>query len=102
MNTKELLIAARARIEKPERWTQMSLARDAKRRSVKPLDADAVCWCSLGAIYSQCPQSKSLSLAIRALGSAMSNNESFIADYNDSHTHAEVLAAFDQAIASLE
>jgi hypothetical protein len=92
---------ARKLISQPERWTRAHFARDARGRGLTPNNADAVCFCAVGAI-----QRASGSLAydtpeIRALGYRLG---SAIPHWNDHprRTHAQVLARFDRTIARLE
>ena len=92
MNTHEILKAARAKIERPECWTQESLRRDACGQPCGR--REAVCWCSMGAIY----DTTLLGVADGAFSALKSVCGDNIADFNDTHTHAEVLEAFDKAI----
>ncbi len=90
----EILLAARAKIEKG--WTQGAYARDRHGEKVGPLDTKAVCWCVEGVFF--------------AIGVTPSSAGDYFStaigteDYpcwNDqlSRTQAEVLAAFDRAVA---
>ena len=95
---KQLLIAARARISKPENWTQGTAARCSNGNPVMASDVKACQWCSLGTIaltsYSESdPETAQLNMwrALKNPG---------IAEFNDTHTHQEVLNVFDKAIAS--
>jgi len=98
--TLEILMAARRRIEKPESWTQRAYQRDKNGNSLSVWDAqDATCWCARGAIWSIDPKGK-LTDAFKALELAVP--EQTVTVFNDTHTHAEVLAAFDRAIAAEE
>jgi len=105
MTTKEILIAARAKIERPECWTNGAYARDAAGREVEPTCPDAVCWCVRGAIDASTghhsgnrPASVLFSQAVAGYGAL------YIPIWNDepNRTHAEVLAAFDRAIAAAD
>jgi hypothetical protein len=105
MTPKEILIAARAKIEAPERWTHGAYARDAAGRKVEPTCPDAVRWCVRGAIDASTeqhsnkrPSSVLFSQAVAGYGAL------YIPIWNDApnRTHAEVLAAFDRAIAAAE
>ena len=101
MTPLETLRAARQLITDPTKWTQEEAARDEAGRGVMAYGEGAVCWCALGAIRN-------------VVGS---NDDAFdlvfdtfrdkakvklVAVYNDTHTHAEVLALFDAAIAELD
>jgi hypothetical protein len=99
MTPLEILKAARELISVPERWTQGGSARDRDGICVKSASAYAVCWCAAGAVYKTgCNDDASL----RALRFLDAVSGSTIEPFNDSHTHAEVLAAFDRAIAAAE
>lgn len=94
MTTLETLKAARKKIEKPENWTQGELARSAKGNGVRPESSLAVCWCASGAMMSI-----DKDCSFRDLAAVIDN---WIPVFNDTHTHSEVLAAFDAAISKLE
>lgn len=98
MNAHEILKLARAKIERPENWTQGTYARDANRKKVGAKSEKAVCWCSLGALV----VASGSDLYDPAVRSAMTQlgriNGQVVWCFNDTHTHAEVLAAFDKAI----
>ena len=102
-------------IEDPERWTQHAFARDIHREVVPPLREDAACWCLTGACrrvfgdgldesrvlhgtqgrarYN--PEAGCLARALNRLGVAPSDD---IENYNDRHSHTQVLAVLDEAI----
>jgi hypothetical protein len=96
-----VLRKARALIEKPEHWTQGAYARDALGEKCPDGDERAHSFCAIGAMWRVVPSSLSVTDAANALCRAAGIKTSIDA-FNDSHTHAEVLAAFDKAIASLE
>ena len=96
MTTADTLRAARALIEQPERWTQNAYARDDSRQPCSPTDLIATCWCATGAIsrvsrWSITNENKAWDTLNFITGVS-------VARFNDSRTHAEVLAAFDRAI----
>jgi hypothetical protein len=95
MNTREILIAGRALIADPEHWTQGAIARNLENRSINSDRADACKFCSIGAL-NKCSTNKN-SAPIIALMVTMEGN---VSCFNDTHTHAEVLAAWDRAIAN--
>ena len=99
MTVKDVLIAARAKIEKPENWTRGMSARDADGQYISPRDPKAVCWCSAGAVYASVPLVGVMpsSRVLRALDDVSGNS---IETFNDNMPHSEVLAVFDQAIAA--
>lgn len=114
MTPAEVLRAARALIATPERWTRSTYMRDSAglRLDIRCADdrARAVCWCSLGAtaqVASDCDYGASDCdygaevKADRLLEAAVGGD---VVRWNDrpGRTHAEVLAAFDRAIALAE
>ncbi len=102
MNTIELLTSARNLIADPEHWTQRAFARDGFGNSIGPTADSACSWCSLGALTKSFgniwwPESHCEPLE-QAIGQLHPDNLMSLADFNDSHTHQEVLAVFDKAI----
>lgn len=101
--TAAVLRKARAKIEQPERWTQRVFARNRAGVVVHPTDGDAVCWCAAGATSYSAPNTCVLGTAWNALdAAAQALGGSGVTTWNDDHTHAEVLALFDAAIAAEE
>lgn len=101
MKTKEILIAARAKIERPETWTQGTFSRNSRGEDISsPKSKNAVCWCSLGAIIAEAPSYDDELYAAKILSLVINNHS--IAQFNDSSTHTEVLAAFDRAISLVD
>lgn len=105
MNTLEVLVAARELISAPERWTTGVLARNSKRHTVEPDDPSAICWCGMGAVVAVTPpQERVLApndhwMYLPALNRLRATvGYDIFPDFNDSHDHAQVLAAFDAAI----
>lgn len=107
MLASEILIKARALIEKPENWTQGHLARDNTGFPVDEMSEDAVCFCSLGATTkaagshspAMCSADAYLDLAAtEIMQSAMGSVESL----NDNTDHPTVLRMFDLAIAKAQ
>ena len=100
MTTVEMLKAARAKIADAEHWTKFANARDVHDECVSPTSQEAVSWCSLGVLVALATIStESRSKDISFLHAHM--NPSLV-KFNDTHTHAEVLAAWDAAIADAE
>lgn len=93
MNTVETLKAAKALISDPTKWTQGAYARDAEGTVTDPFASDAACWCSVRSIVAVSREwfFASESLLEKAIGGG-------VIRFNDMHTHAEVMAAFDRAI----
>lgn len=95
LSVKEILIKAKALIDTPEKWIK-----DVYFRKV----GENNCYCALGAIcevsgllsyhISSSPAGKHLKSVV---DEHLQEGQSF-AVYNDEHTHAEVMAAFDKAI----
>lgn len=106
--TKEILIAARALIERPEAWTQEVFAEDVDGVAVDPHYRGAVCWCASGAISAatydgltgEHPGAVVARRAVWVAMLAMDRSSSSLYEFNDSHPHTTVLAAFDKAIAA--
>jgi hypothetical protein len=101
MTPLETLKAARQLISDPAKWTQGAQSRD-KLGHPYAFDTDkAVCWCALGAIERVAGRYSSerfeASTKLRSI-----SPKGLVIDFNDTHTHAEVLALFDAAIAELE
>jgi hypothetical protein len=107
----QLLTAARGLIDTPAKWTKGTNARNLWGDSVSPYLYEATCFCSLGALSkaSQRPPldsplvSKNRQEAVlyltKAIHSITGRDEGVsIASFNDSSTHEEVMAAFDNAI----
>jgi len=96
----ELLINARKLIENPECWTQGVFACD-EDGFVTDIE-EGVCFCSMGAIIRADGGlgNESYIAAFGAMQSVIGNSTS-ISRFNDTHTHAEVLAMFDKAIERL-
>lgn len=103
MTPRDILIAARAKIETPETWTQDVYARDALGEEIDPRAYDATCWCSVGAVrcvgYRSHVGINDARVAIQLLADVMGER---IAPFNDYHSHGEVLEMFDLAIAKAE
>jgi hypothetical protein len=91
----DVLVAARALIEKPENWTQGAAAQDSKGRRVHPHHPEACRWCALGALTRAGDRAQDGYRLLRAATGARS-----IIELNDDGTHPNILAAFDRAIAA--
>jgi hypothetical protein len=105
MNTEvlETLRAARAQITERENWTQGCMARDRDGNVCSPHSADAYSFCAFGAIVVAVGGYDAAKSARERLWHKLSKmEERCLSIYNDSHTHEEVLALFDAAIARLE
>lgn len=102
--TRDLLIAAKARIEDPRNFLQSGDYINAETL------ADATCFCSIGAIDKERHESpfkyplRARLEAMRALSVQVPTSEDsifpmHITRYNDTHPHPEVMALWDRAIA---
>lgn len=105
ISTRAALLAARKLIEKPENWARGWYAYDENRNRCGSLSADAVCWCAVGAIHKvtgtdgflrEHPANDLFFRTVRKIDPSCDAAHEF----NDSYTHADVLAAFDKAIAA--
>ena len=96
--TAEILRRAKARIALPSQWVQGCLAVDAAGEPIQPGDPSACAWCALGSIVAD-GFDESLG-ARKAFGDAV--GQRYFSRFNDSETttHADILAAFDRAIAA--
>lgn len=98
--TKEILIAGRALIANPENWIQQEFARDKNGMRVEEDHPEAVCFCSWGAVCRVVGHfidrdSAPMVYLKESMGGSVPH-------FNDTHTHAEVLAAWDTAIANIK
>ena len=96
MNTYEILIAARAKIDTPQKWCTGALAKDLFGKSCVPLSKSAVQYCAIGAVRSLGRISNlSRDRAVVLLNSACSIP---IHHFNDRSEHADIMALYDKAI----
>lgn len=107
----EVLKRARERISDPSRWTQAAMARTRGGNLALSDCFDAVCWCAVGAVHKECSPINFVTeydSALRSLAETVRDwrwaRDPFfgVTNFNDTHTHAEVLALFDATIARLE
>lgn len=107
MNVNETLVAARALIDSPEKWTTGALARNVEGQPSS--FSEATCFCSIGALRKIRSDTARDNIdgmfslfqeAVDVLTEVLYDRglPRDIAFFNDSHTHAEVLALFDEAI----
>lgn len=88
-----VLLAARTLIADPKDWTQGSYARSPSGRVCLPRDEVACQWCAVGALaFVTVDHDGAYECMERAVG------ERAVSGFNDSSTHAEVIAKFDEAI----
>jgi len=101
ISTLDVLLAARKLIEKEENWCQRFLSKrpDGSFQNGAPAD-DACAYCMNGAIFAVVKRrsihwSMNSQAAIEALERLTGEPN---INFNDTHTHAEVIALFDRAI----
>lgn len=99
MSTKEILVQLRALLDKPEHWTQSQMARNVNSAPVDPTSEEATQWCMAGGLCKITSNKTGTSmyyiLARDAISAVVSTR---VVNFNDSHTHADVLAAIEEAI----
>lgn len=96
MKQSEILIKAKGLIDTPEKWTQGEFARSEKGLSVQPTSPRATCFCSVGAIRKIGSRGcGGVHISYDLLSGVMGGS---VINFNDTHTHAEVMAAWDEAI----
>jgi hypothetical protein len=94
MTPKELFNQAYGLIKNEKRWTQKQNARNVDGYRVSVDDSTAVCWCSNGAILRYVSGNGDYRIVRRAL--AQTAKEEYFHQYNDTHTHAEVMAMWEE------
>lgn len=102
MKTSEILIAAKALIDQPEKWTQHHAARnaDGEQSSFNPATKEftgAVCYCSWGALYAV---EKLMPATYSDAWNTLCDSAIAPISFNDAHgrKHSEVMAMYDKAI----
>jgi hypothetical protein len=119
MKASEILIKSAKTIDYAQNWTRNIVARDFSYKGCEPRDANAVCWCSLGAIEKNLPSHLTVLLgddevdkAVFYLAKAMSlgrvmdkpttsgalRDLNLVGEVNDRSTHLQVLQYFKTAI----
>jgi hypothetical protein len=102
----DVLRKAREKISDPARWTKGEFARDVHGKGLNNgCDPTATCYCALGAVEAVVNApffSMNAHSVVTALNACVNGDS--IADINDADTttHADILAAFDRAIAAAE
>ena len=92
----DALIAARAIIADEAHWTRGDFAKDSMGYSADSTSNEAVCWCSIGAL-----EKASDTGSISAMIELNRTVQGSMSEYNDTHSHAEVLAVWDSTIERL-
>ena len=112
----DMLRAARAAIATPDKWCQkLRIDRDGRRCAIGAFDGDTACdilgaseslIACIGFLSAALPEEPIYYNGVLVEELGLLNNGVMewyrVAGYNDSHTHAEVLAVFDRAIARQE
>lgn len=104
-DTVQILRDARALIADEKNWTQGTYSLDQFGGSVEPVDEKAVCFCSLGALAKVVgARDPDDTLQGEAVIVSLVREQGYtnVAEFNDSHTHSDVLDLFDRAIARAE
>lgn len=110
MKVSDALKAIRAKIEKPENWTQHVPVRDRDGNALNMTnDPRAACWCWIGAHWA-CGRADPAHMAIthkvenfiNEFVDAQERDTGIMIRFNDTHTHDEVIAMTDKAIAHAE
>lgn len=96
-----LLKAARALISDPDKWTQGVFARNKEGSRISSTSPEATCWCASGAVNSIGFGSFNIRCGTLDAMEKHGFGDS-IEKFNDTHTHTEVLAEFDNVIAAIE
>jgi hypothetical protein len=95
---KDTILKVIALIENSEAWTQGASARNKKGTRVSPYSQRACRWCTLGALDKVTADHDSWMEATRRIREAMRSDMGVsISEFNDNHTHAEVLALLRKA-----
>lgn len=104
MKTVEVLRAARKLIEAPWNWTQGSYCRDESGASEHLDSPEADSFCVIGACRAAAEASSTAGVSHPAEVALKAEMDYCALTWNDApeRTHAEVLAAFDKAIAAEE
>lgn len=103
MTVLEGLKATRKRIANPGNWTQGVMARDSQGERCDVSSEQAYCFCLAGAASASIRFQHDYLRVFDALNVfAIKAGSRHVADFNDSHTHEEVLALIDRAIAQEE
>jgi len=106
MNTVQILKDARALIADEKNWTRGEYARNARGYWRGVLSEDSVCFCSIGAMARSAKTTpreiETCDKILQIFSADGLRRVSDLVDFNDGHTHAEVLALFDRAIARAE
>lgn len=101
MTPSQILRKAKALIDTPEKWTKGTTARNSSGVAVSASDNFAICFDSFGALVKLDLNKYQSIEAVNYLHDAF-NIGGGVVKFNDTHTHAEVMAKWDEAIALAE
>ncbi len=93
-------------LTEPEHWCQGTLARDAQGVTVPGDASRATAYCLMGAMnrfasYEENDQGRlSYTESFKRIQSALPGRHKNIAEFNDTHTHAEVLALLEKVLST--
>jgi hypothetical protein len=104
MTTSEVLRAAKARIGTPEQWCGEGGSGKNDRGGVCAVHAIGVALGAATCTYITASEHPAVAALLRGAGVDPFGGPlgGLVAHWNDTHTHAEVMAAFDRAIANEE
>lgn len=104
MSTVQILKNARALIADEKNWAQKANARDEDGIEVRVGSDRAYSFCVIGALFraSDMDGAKDAREVIRDAISEITGGDRSITRFNDNRAHADVLIAFDRAIARAE
>ena len=100
---RDVLVAARARLDDPDRWTQEAYARRVDNETCKPRDPGACKWCLLGAIAHESNQFGIIPPPLLTFLEGMRSycfKDQFqnVTELNDYLSHSSVLGFLDLAL----
>jgi len=94
------LQAVRDLLADPKRWTQEYCGRTAEGTPITVPSPKAVCFCIMGAIFQTKGTEYANELEDHLNASPLLDGVSYV-HFNDTHTHAEVLALLDERLNAL-
>ena len=97
MKTSELLIAAKAKIANPVNWLSGGYATDSEGQKAYTWSKNATCFCSVGAARSAMRLLDKINTQVFELLNQAAGG--CVIEFNDSHTHEQVMVVWDKAIA---
>jgi len=106
---KQILTDMRALLADPAHWTKRAFARNQHGEPVSTFNPDAVCYCLVGALSKVLKEHQMFTddtvylveRLLRSTVAEISGGTQSVSQFNDSHEHAEVLAALDKTIEAM-